>query len=184
MAATTRREQRDRTRTHLLETTVDCLVELGYAGTSTQRIQERAGVSRGALLHHFPSKAELLAAAVEYVARLQLDEIRAAAPDTAQGRLAAVRAAMSGPAFQAALELWMASRTDPALREALLPSQREIGHAVQSLLAPDFASQSPAEARVSLESLLMLLRGLALTSTLRDDPELADAVLARWSSAQ
>lgn len=176
----TRREQRDRTRLLLLETTVDCLVEYGYAGTSTQRIQQRAGVSRGALLHHFRSKSDLLAAAIGYLAELQLTGIKEAAPATSADRLAAVRAAMSGPAFQAGLELWMAARTDPALREALLPSQRRIGAAVRELLAPEFADQPPETARVAHESLLMLLRGLALSSTLRDDPALADAVLDLW----
>ncbi len=157
-----------------------CLVEHGYAGTTTQRIQRLAGVSRGALLHHFRSKADLLAAAVGHIAELQLADIRAATPNTRQARLAAVRSAMSGPVFQAGLELWMAARTDEALRTALLPSQREIGRAVRELLAAEFAGHDPRTARTAHESLLMLLRGLALTSVLRDEPELADAVLALW----
>jgi AcrR family transcriptional regulator len=183
MPATSRSQQRDRTRQHLLETTVSCLVEYGYAGTTTQRIQDRAGLSRGALLHHFRSKADLFAAAVGYLAQLQITEIAAAletGPDTPGTRLAAVRAAMSGPAFQAALELWMAARTDPALHAALLPSQREIGRAVRALLARDFADRDPHRARVAYESLLMLLRGLALTSALRDDPALTDDILTLW----
>ena len=40
---------------------VACLDELGYAETSINRIQERAGVSRGALTHHFPTKQALVA---------------------------------------------------------------------------------------------------------------------------
>jgi len=183
MPATSRSQQRDRTRQHLLETTVTCLVEYGYAGTTTQRIQDRAGLSRGALLHHFRSKADLFAGAVGYLAQLQITEIAAAletGPDTPGTRLAAVRGAMSGPAFQAALELWMAARTDPALHAALLPSQREIGRAVRSLLAREFADREPHQARVAYESLLMLLRGLALTSTLRDDPTLTDDILTLW----
>lgn len=183
MPATSRSQQRDRTRQHLLETTVACLVGYGYAGTTTQRIQDRAGLSRGALLHHFRSKADLFAAAVGYLAQLQITEIEAAletGPDTPGTRLAAVRAAMSGPAFQAALELWMAARTDPALHAALLPSQREIGRAVRALLAREFADRDSREARVAYESLLMLLRGLALTSTLRDDPTLTDDILTLW----
>lgn len=171
MPTLTRREQRDRTRRLLLDTTVECLIEHGYAGTTTQRIQQRAGVSRGALLHHFRSKGELLAAAIGHIAEVQLEQIRAAAPNTREQRVAAVRAAMSGPFFQAGLELWLAARTDPELRAALLPSQREIGRAVREVLAPDLAD------RVERESLLMLLRGLALTSILRDDPALADAII-------
>lgn len=180
MPGLTRRQQRDRTRQHLLETTVACLVEHGYAGTTTQRIQRLADVSRGALLHHFRSKADLLAAAIGYIAERQLADIRAAAPSTRRARLDAVRAAMSGPVFQAGLELCMAARTDEALRAALLPSQREIGMAVRELLAPDLADHDPDAARTIHESLLILLRGLALTSALHDDAALADAVLALW----
>lgn len=176
----TRPQQRDKTRQHLLETTVACLVEHGYAGTTTQRIQRLAGVSRGALLHHFRSKADLLAAAIGYIAKRQLAEIRAAAAGTRQARLEAVRAAMSGPVFQAGLELSMAARTDDALRAVLLPSQQEIDRAVRELLAPDLADHDPDAARTAHESLLMLLRGLALTSALRDDPALTDAVVALW----
>jgi AcrR family transcriptional regulator len=184
MPALSRRQQRDRTRRHLLETTVECLVEYGYSGTTTQRIQDRAGLSRGALLHHFRSKAELFAAAVGYLAELQLADIGSAGsrtdPEASRARLAAVRTAMSGPAFQAALELWMAARTDPALREALLPSQRQIGRAVRELLSSEFADRDPRRARVACESLFMLLRGLALTSTLREDRALADDILDLW----
>lgn len=179
-APTSRRDQRERTRRLLLETTVECLVEHGYAGTSTQRIQQRAGLSRGALLHHFRSKADLLAAAIGYLADLQLAEIARTAPVTSAERVDAVRGAMSGPAFHAGLELWMAARTDPALRAALLPSQREIGRAVFAVLAPSFADRDPDAARTAYETLLMLLRGLALTSALRDDPDRADAVLALY----
>src|SRR5947209_19740075 len=65
----------------ILEAAVACLVEDGYAGASTLAVQARAGVSRGRLLHHFPSRAELLVAAAEHVATTQLDEVgrRAAA---------------------------------------------------------------------------------------------------------
>jgi AcrR family transcriptional regulator len=180
VAATSRRDQRERTRQLLLDTTVECLIEHGYAGSSTQRIQRRAGVSRGALLHHFGSKAELFVAAIHYLADRQLTAVRESTPATPDERLAAIRRAMSGREFQAGLELWMAARTDPALRAALLPSQREIGRAVFDLLAPLFVDREPAEARIAYESLVVLLRGLALTSTLRDDPALADAILTHW----
>src|SRR4051795_4690266 len=67
---TTRVPQEERTRVmraRLLEATVDCLVEVGFAGTSTTLVSERAGVSRGAQLHHFPTKNALVVAAVEHL---------------------------------------------------------------------------------------------------------------------
>ena len=64
-ARRTQQERRDSTRTRLLEATVECLVELGYARTTTLAVAQRAEVSQGALFKHFPTKAALLGAAVE-----------------------------------------------------------------------------------------------------------------------
>lgn len=69
-AATTRVPQEERSRVmraRLLEATVELLVERGFAGTSTTLVSERAGVSRGAQLHHFPTKNDLVVAAVEHL---------------------------------------------------------------------------------------------------------------------
>ena len=54
-------------RLRLMEATVECLVELGWSGTSTTVVSQRAGVSRGAQLHHFPSKQALVVGAVEHL---------------------------------------------------------------------------------------------------------------------
>lgn len=61
-------------RERLLDATIDCLVELGHARTSTVEVTERAGVSRGAMLHHFPSRADLMAAAVDRLASRRIAE--------------------------------------------------------------------------------------------------------------
>ncbi|MEV6217467.1 helix-turn-helix domain-containing protein [Nocardia sp. NPDC051833] len=63
-------------RSRLVEATVSCLVEFGYARTTTLRVQQRAGVSRGALLHHFPSKPDMFVAAVRSVAEQQSVRMR------------------------------------------------------------------------------------------------------------
>ncbi|WP_326834639.1 helix-turn-helix domain-containing protein [Amycolatopsis rhabdoformis] len=172
----TRSEQRARTHQILLDATVECLVEFGYARTTTQRVQERAGVSRGALLHHFGSKADLFVAAIHHIAEQQLDQVRHAGARSRPRLVAALRQAMSGPLFLAGLELWLGARTDEALRAALLPAERELGRELRKA----FAAESTVDERLDFESLLMLLRGLALTSILRDDPAIADAVLSRW----
>ena len=68
-----RREERTATsRARILEAAVACLVESGYAGATTLRIQARAGVSRGRLLHHFPSRDQLLVAASHHLATERL----------------------------------------------------------------------------------------------------------------
>lgn len=168
----TQQDRRDATRLKLLDATIGCLVEIGYAGTTLQRVQERAGVSRGALLHHFARKEDLLVAAVHHVATTQSAHLRAGAPRGRAAELRMLRDVMSGPVFLAGLELWLAARTEPALRAALQPAEREVGQSLRALFAD--------ADRVELEGLLALLRGLAVTSVLRDDPELDRAVVQLW----
>ena len=173
-----------RTRDRLLEATVTCLVAHGYAGTTMQRVQREAGVSRGALIHHFATMDELLVGAIHHVARRQLDELGdlVHALDHNGDRRVAVRllhSFMSGPLFLAGLELWMAARTTSALHDALIPAERELGRHLRATLASPTARSTGLDVD-DLEDLLVTLRGLAVTSVLRADPALEDAVLERW----
>src|SRR3954449_2997046 len=104
MPTTTQRvPQEERTRlmrARLLEATVECLVERGFAGTSTTLVSERAGVSRGAQLHHFPTKNDLVVAAVEHLAERRGAELEAAAAQLpAGGRRTRAVVAMLGDHF-------------------------------------------------------------------------------------
>jgi AcrR family transcriptional regulator len=182
---TTRAEQKERTRTLLLDAAIDCLLQDGYARTTTQRIQDRAGVSRGALLHHFQRKSDLLTAALHRVADQQVTALRAVvdsedpSPEAFRRTVLAIRGAMSGPAFQAALELWLAARTSEELRASLLPAERRLGAEVRAILQPSLGTDRD-EAELEVRSLLALLRGLEVTRTIKDDPALADTILERW----
>src|SRR5690242_20163945 len=75
-APRTQQQRRDETRRALLDATVESLIEVGFARTTTLEVQRRADVSRGALLHHFPSKAELLVAAVDHLAVMRARELK------------------------------------------------------------------------------------------------------------
>ena len=146
VATTTRTPQRatqgERTRAmraRLLEATVDCLVERGFAGTSTTLVSERAGVSRGAQLHHFPTKNDLVVAAVAHLSEARGNELRRAAAELPRGehRTRAVLQMLddhfTSPVFNAALELWVAARTDPTLHEAVEPLERRVGREAHRL---------------------------------------------------
>jgi AcrR family transcriptional regulator len=170
-------ERREDTRARLLAATIECLVEHGYAGTTTQRVQDRAGLSRGALLHHFATKEALLVAAVSHVADRQIDAVRAEAPRGAASEVELLHHVMSGPLFLAGLELWQAARTEPTLRAALLPAERRVGAAVRELLTELFPA---VDGRIEVHGLLALYRGLALTSVLRPDADLDRRVLDLW----
>lgn len=183
---TQRQQQRARTHEALLEATLRCLVGYGYAGTTTQRIQDEAGVSRGALLHHFSSKADLLVAATHYVADVRLQKIADVAgalddgPEGLEQLVSAIREAMTGPPYQAAIELWTASRTDPQLRDALLPAERKLGAALHDLFNRHAGIPDQTETRIAFESLMAMLRGLELRRIMHAEPEIADQVVQRW----
>src|SRR5215211_3876125 len=78
-------ERSHSTRTRLMVATVECLAELGWSGTTTTVVAERAGVSRGAQLHHYPTKAALVVAAIEHLATLRRDEMRRSADSLPSG---------------------------------------------------------------------------------------------------
>ncbi|MDT7637894.1 MAG: hypothetical protein QOC83_2182, partial [Pseudonocardiales bacterium] len=110
------------TRRRILDATVLCLQEYGYAGTTTVRVVERAGVTRGALAHHFASKADMVAAAVGHIAATRTSEAlpkleRAQqSDDPIDAGLDLLWAMHEGPLFVAVVELWVAARSDPRLQ--------------------------------------------------------------------
>ena len=179
-------------RARLLEAAVECLVEHGFAGTSTTMVSERAGVSRGAQLHHFPTKNALVVAAVEHLTDVRGRELARAARSlpadggTGAGRTRAVLAMLgdhfTSPVFTAALELWVAARTDPALLEAVEPLEQRIGREIHRLTTELLgADEARPGVRELIQATLDLARGLGLADTLGDDARRRDRILDQWS---
>jgi AcrR family transcriptional regulator len=186
------REQRTTdSRLRILDAAVACLVESGYAGTTTLTIQARAGVSRGRLLHHFPSKETLLVAAAQHLAatRFASDGLAAAdLPDVADDPGARIDRVVDEmwstfrqPYFWASVELWTAARTDPALAAALLPAERRLGAAIRQTLDAVFerylGSQNYPMVR---EMLLTSMRGVAMTYGFDPRDHATDPHVAQW----
>jgi AcrR family transcriptional regulator len=176
------------TQQRLLEATVGCLVDHGWSGATTTVIAERAGVSRGAQLHHYPTRAALVLAAVEHLADRRATEIRAEATqltDRAEDRVDQVidmlAAAFTGPLFVAALEVWVAARTDGELRAALVPLEARVGREMHRL-AVDLlgVDESRPGAREAVQATLDLLRGLGVANLLSDDSHRRHALLGAW----
>jgi AcrR family transcriptional regulator len=117
----TQAERSAETQALLLDATIESLAEVGYARTSTTAIVKRAGVSRGAQVHHYPTKADLVVAAVERVFAVQeraFTERFTALPPTERTLARAIDELWSvfdGPTYPAVLELVVAARTDPEL---------------------------------------------------------------------
>jgi AcrR family transcriptional regulator len=185
---TARQQERSRTtRTRLLQATVDCLVEYGWAGTTTTVVAARAGVSRGAQLHHFPTKSALVIAAVEHLAQHRTEELRSEAvalpvgPHRLDRLVDMLAASFTGPLFVAELELWVAARTDPELRGVLAPTAarvaREMYRLTVELLGADERRAGVSEA---VQATLELLRGLGVADLLSDDSARRHALLISW----
>ncbi|MFY1689314.1 TetR/AcrR family transcriptional regulator [Plantactinospora sp. WMMB782] len=188
--APTRTPQRERSRAtqaRVLEATVECLVERGWSGTTTTVVAARAGVSRGAQLHHYPTKSTLVMAAVEHLAERRAAEIRAeaaglpAGPERLDRVVDMLATAFTGPLFVAALELWVAGRTDPELRDALVPMEARVGREMHRLTVDLLgADERHSGVREAIQATLDLLRGLGVANLLSDDSTRRTALLGVW----
>ena len=188
------REQRTSdSRARILDAAVACLVESGYAGTTTLTIQARAGVSRGRLLHHFPSKETLLVAAAQHLAtsRFAADGLSGAElPDADAEPVAHLERAVEvmwstyqQPYFWASIELWTAARTDAALAAALLPAERRLGAAIKQTVDGIFAAYTASEHYPAVrETLLTSMRGVALTYGFDPREPATDPHVAQWKA--
>jgi len=183
---TSQQERSRATQQRLLEATVDCLIEHGWSGTTTTLVAQTAGVSRGAQLHHYPTKAALVLAAVEHLATRRAEEIRAEAaglPVRSLNRaMELLTTAFTGRLYVAALEVWIAARTDPPLRAALVPLEARVGRELHRLAVDLFgADESRPRVREAVQATLDLLRGLGVANLLSDDSARRRAILAMWT---
>lgn len=186
-ARRTQQERSETTRRLLLDATIECLVEEGYAKTTVARICARAGVSRGAHLHHFGTRSGLINAALErYGERLVADVIQHLAPLPAspdpERALDLLWEVFSSGLFQAAIDLWAVARTDPELRESLLPAERALNRHTMRLcraLFVDHAKRGDFEALMNL--LLSTVRGMALLDVVHPSRARSSE---RWTAAR
>jgi len=170
-------------RERLLDAAIDCLYELGYSGTTTIEVAARAGVSRGAQLHHFPTKEHLVTLAVRHVLAKRLEEFRtafAALPEGTDKHAAAVSILwemMSSRTFYAWLELVVAARTDARLRATIAAIDGQFVDQAHATALEFFAPVPGREQSFETNPLfaLAMLQGLALDRIVwgADDPRIA-----------
>ena len=177
-------------RQKLLDAALECLIELGVAATTTLAVQRRARASRGALLHHFPTHADLLAASVaELVKRNEQAVIssRAVTSRPVDPLRAAVHAlAFAGrqPSYLAELELWAVARTDRPLRQALMAAERTAKRDSDRVSAELFAQWAGADAYDDAVALTQhFVRGLAISENLRGSPARRERLISAWAEA-
>jgi AcrR family transcriptional regulator len=187
---TRRRSQEERsaeTRTRLLDATIECLLRYGYAGTTTPRVAELAGVTRGAQVHHFGSKDDLMLAALQHltakrisaeVARFSLDF--ASGGDLIDAILELLWDIHSAPIFIPIVELWVAGRTDAALGQEVAKFESVANSTLISVIA-EFAPEGIHRSMADFVYTAMdALRGILISSFVDADPARARR---RWDRA-
>lgn len=186
----TQHARRAATQAKLLDAAVDCLIERGFAGTTVSDVQDRAGVARGTLLHHFPTKDALLTAAVSHLAARRAERwaVEIALLPAGRDRLdALVDLAwrdLSSPTFFAGLELWVAARTDPALRAALLPVEADLFRLIRdSLLSMLGERASDRRAATLVQFTVDALTGVAMSTILSGTDGSREVLIRRWKRA-
>lgn len=190
--AGTRVPQQDRsraTRQRLLDAAVESLAQIGWAGSTVAVVAQRAGVSRGATQHHFPTREHLITAALEYSAEVRIAEIRAEAariplgPGRTRAVIEILVGVYTGPVFKAALQVWAVAASEPQLREQIIPLEakiaREAHHVALELLRADEATPGIRE---TVQGVLDLARGLGLADVLTDDSRRRKRIVEHWST--
>lgn len=203
---TVRRTQEQRsaeTRARLLDATIECLVRFGYAGTTTPRVAELAGVTRGAQVHHFGSKNDLVTAALQHLAAKRAAAVIAEVDDlsTSDDPLGLVLDLLwdvhQGPMFVATVELWVAGRTDRELGRQVARFESIVDANLVAAVAQFVPDELGKPMRDFLYTAMDALRGIMISSYVDDDPArarrrwdratatlrtAADPVVAQWVS--
>jgi AcrR family transcriptional regulator len=192
MTEVLREPQQDRsraTRQRLLEAAIECMAELGWSASTVAIVAERAGVSRGAAQHHFPTREDLVASAVEYVSAERLAMLRSHAvdlpvgPERTRAVVGLVERMYTSPLFRAAISVWVTACSDERLRERVVGLEAQVGReshrTVVELLGVD---ESKPGVREAVQATLDLGRGLGLANLLSDDGRRRRRVLDQWAT--
>ncbi len=168
------------TRLAILEAAIDCLQEHGFARTTTQLIAQMAGISRGAMLHHYATKQELIASVLEYTFFKRMEKFLAAIRDLPEdervNRNAGIEIyweSLLTREFAAYLELMVAARTDAELREIFLPKARHYERAERAEVARAFPEwqDDPGAYELAMDFCIAGMQGLLLHRDIWEERE-------------
>ena len=164
MATRTQADRSAATRGALIEAALSLLVERGWAGITSVAVCERAGLTRGAFVHHFRGLPDLFAAALaaryDALATLaRLDPPPASIAELVDGMWSSIVASE----FKVVIEAWLAAANDPDLREAIGPVVEQFAKLVQPEIRSDLFQDDESQAffLVVRETLIGLALGRA-----------------------
>lgn len=176
------------TRGKLLRATIDVLLKSGYAGLTTAQVDQRAGVSSGARVHHYPTKADLVIAATAYVYQRcsELGQQRAKAAGTSveplRGYIEDCLSIYFDWPFISALEVLIAARTDSKLFARIHPVLEGFHDGMRStwLAALVAAGYDEVQTEIDLRLTLNLIRGMATNKLWENDQKEYERLLGAW----
>ena len=167
------------TRIGILEAAIDCLAIHGYARTTTQLIAETADISRGAMLHHYPTKGALIEAIIAFCFYKRMEMLRDGLRNISEMQRVQEFAGLEilwrsffTREHRAYLELNIAARTDPEVRESFIPQARRFSRLWREegvRVFPEWAGDAERLARAS-DLVEAVLEGLALNHDAWDAP--------------
>ena len=162
-------ERLEQTRVRLLDAVIESLAQVGYAATSTTEVARRSGLTRGAQLHHFGTKDQMMIAAAEHLnAGTNTAEIVAALDENVdeahrvRSALALLAEIASGPQPTAYVELWVASRTNPELADVLREGDVIARESVRALFGTKILAKAGPGFDALLDTTMYAVRGMAL----------------------
>jgi AcrR family transcriptional regulator len=182
----TQEERTAETRRRLLDATITLLLERGYSRLTTTDIAGAAGVSRGALTHHFASKEEIVTQAVQHQLRnvtadlhRLADELKGASTDDVIDYLWDM---MAGGLFLVTLEYLPEARHNPDFKAQMVPVVKEFHAALDAIWTrlSEYADIEPARAQVMLNASMCVIRGMVAQTIVRDDPDYFRQLLSYW----
>jgi AcrR family transcriptional regulator len=176
------------TRERLLEAAVASLAESGWARTTVATVAARAGVSRGAAQHHFPTRGDLVTAAIRHMTEVRVGELRSTleAPPDGSNRTRWALDRLAGlyttTLFTAALHVWTEAAVDAELRAQVIPLERTLAWEAYQLAVSmlDVDGDDP-HVRTVVSGALDLARGLGLANILTDDTKRRSRILDAWA---
>lgn len=176
------------TRAKLIEGTLDVIYEVGFKSATTERFAAKAGVSRGAMLHHFPTREDIIAAAMEHLLQSGTEEIRAKVSEVNAGTVSMddlidfIWRLYSGRFFYLSLEMVVEARSNALFRMKMVPVLKEFHSALdtiwRSLIGQD--AHRARRAVVILNLTVCLLRGMGVQTVLRSDNTYYEEMIEMW----
>ncbi len=164
------------TQTHILEATMQCLIEIGYAQTTTDKIAQKARVSRGAMTHHFKSRAAVFTAAAKYITELRAQEyddaigkVKALSDgvpvlENMRETIALLQKYYARPSFIALHELMRGARTDKALNQVMVPLEEALDAKISATILSRFPIWGvvPQTSELLRDLIFSTLQGIAI----------------------